>query len=68
MTQVSGSDSRPCLEDLDLPLGKRVRLRRLLYGRGLKNGTLLVLPIDQGLEHGPIDFFPNPPSQSPDFQ
>ncbi len=68
MTQISESDGRPSLENLDLPLGKRVRLRRLLYGRGLKNGTLLVLPIDQGLEHGPIDFFPNPPSQSPDFQ
>jgi len=51
-----------------MPLGKRVRLQRLLYERGLKNGTLLVLPIDQGLEHGPIDFFPNPPSQDPEFQ
>ena len=62
------SVTRPTLDDLDLPLGKRVRLRRLLYGRGMKNGTLLILPIDQGLEHGPIDFFPNPPSQDPDFQ
>ena len=45
-----------------------MRLHRLLYERGLKNGTLLLLPIDQGLEHGPIDFFPNPPSQDPEFQ
>jgi len=60
--------NRPILDDLDVPLGKRVRLQRLLYERGLKNGTLLVLPIDQGLEHGPIDFFPNPPSQDPEFQ
>ncbi len=67
-TSVTGTVGRPVLDDLDLPLGKRVRLRRLLYGRGLKNGTLLILPIDQGLEHGPIDFFPNPPSQDPDFQ
>jgi fructose-bisphosphate aldolase, class I len=65
---VSDPVSRTTLDELDLPLGKRVRLRRLLYGRGLKNGTLLCLPIDQGLEHGPIDFFPNPPSQDPDFQ
>jgi len=68
MSEVPGSDDRHCLDGLDLPLGKRVRLNRLLYGRGLKNGTLLILPIDQGLEHGPIDFFVNPPSQSPDFQ
>ena len=65
---VTASVTRPVLDELDLPLGKRVRLRRLLYGRGLKNGTLLILPIDQGLEHGPIDFFPNPPSQDPDYQ
>ncbi|RMH11363.1 MAG: fructose-bisphosphate aldolase [Gemmatimonadetes bacterium] len=51
-----------------MPLGKRVRLNRLLYERGPKNGTLLILPIDQGLEHGPVDFFPNPASQDPDFQ
>ncbi len=60
--------SRPALDELDMPLGKRVRLRRLLYGRGLKNGTLLALPIDQGLEHGPVDFFPNPPCADPAFQ
>ena len=59
---------RTTLDGLDMALGKRVRLQRLLYQRGLKNGTLLVLPIDQGLEHGPIDFFPNPPSQDPEFQ
>ena len=55
---------RPTLDDMALPLGKRVRLNRLFYGHGLKNGTLLILPIDQGLEHGPIDFFsatPLPP-------
>ncbi len=59
---------RPALDELDLPLGKRVRLHRLLYENGLRNGTLLVLPIDQGLEHGPVDFFPNPPSLDPDYQ
>jgi class I fructose-bisphosphate aldolase len=45
---------------LSLGHGKRVRLWRLLYGYGPANGTLLVLPLDQGLEHGPADFFPNP--------
>ncbi len=60
---------RSTLSDLeDLPLGKRVRLHRMLYEQGLRNGTLLCLPIDQGVEHGPIDFFPNPPSADPDFQ
>ena len=60
--------SRPILSDLDLPLGKRVRLHRLLYEGGVKNGTLLVLPMDQGIEHGPLNFFPNPASGDPDFQ
>lgn len=59
---------RTTLQDLDLPIGKRVRLHRIMYESGLKNGTMMVLPIDQGLEHGPIDFFPNPPSLDPDFQ
>ena len=48
------------LSSLSLSHGKRVRLWRLLYGHGPGNGTLMVLPLDQGLEHGPADFFPNP--------
>ena len=60
--------TRPSLDNLDIDLGKRARLHRILYRHGLKNGTMLALPIDQGLEHGPIDFFPNPPSQDPGFQ
>jgi class I fructose-bisphosphate aldolase len=59
---------RPSLDDMALPLGKRVRLHRLYYEYGLKNGTLMILPIDQGLEHGPIDFFINPDAADPDFQ
>jgi class I fructose-bisphosphate aldolase len=56
------------LSDLDLRLGKRIRLHRLLYKYGPGNGTLLLLPIDQGLEHGPVDFFANPDSVDPGFQ
>ena len=48
--------------------GKRVRLWRLLYAGGPANGTLMVLPLDQGLEHGPSDFFPNPAALDTDFQ
>jgi fructose-bisphosphate aldolase, class I len=48
--------------------GKRTRLRRLLFEFGPGNGTLLFLPIDQGIEHGPRDFFPNPASKDPDYQ
>jgi DhnA family fructose-bisphosphate aldolase class Ia len=44
--------------------GKRARLRRLLFEFGPGNGTLLLLPIDQGIEHGPRDFFPNPASKA----
>ena len=56
------------LTDLDLNIGKRTRLGRLLYQYGPANGRLLILPIDQGLEHGPVDFFPNPDSVDPAFQ
>ena len=57
----------PELKDLDLGLGKRTRLHHLLYKYGNKNGTLRFLPYDQGLEHGPVDFFPNPDSKDPEY-
>ncbi len=68
--EASGANlvTRPNLDDMGLSLGKKARLQRLLYGSGLGNGTLMILPIDQGLEHGPIDFFPNPASADPRFQ
>ena len=56
------------LSNLSLSHGKRTRLRRLLYGHGPANGTLLVLPLDQGLEHGPTDFFPHSPAVDPAYQ
>ena len=56
------------VEDLDLPTGKKARLYRLLYKYGPGNGRLMILPIDQGLEHGPRDFFANPESLNPEFQ
>jgi fructose-bisphosphate aldolase, class I len=59
---------RPTLADLDLSIGKRTRLHKLMYKYGPGNGTLLFLPIDQGLEHGPRDFFVNPDAKDPDFQ
>ena len=59
---------RVTLAALSLPHGKRARLWRLLYGHGPRNGTLMVLPLDQGLEHGPTDFFPNPDALDTDFQ
>jgi len=59
---------RPTLENMGLSVGKKVRLHRMMFEHGLKNGKLLVLPIDQGVEHGPVDFFANPDSKFPDFQ
>jgi fructose-bisphosphate aldolase, class I len=56
------------LSSLSLSQGKRARLWRLLYGHGPANGTLMVLPLDQGLEHGPTDFFPNPAALDTSFQ
>ncbi len=59
---------RPSLNRLGLAPGKRSRLKHLLYDHGPGGGTLLVLPIDQGLEHGPADFFENPEALDPQYQ
>jgi class I fructose-bisphosphate aldolase len=50
-----------------LEVGKRVRLHRMLHRYGLANGTALFLPYDQGLEHGPRDFFANPVAGDPRY-
>jgi len=60
--------ARPTLTEMGLSPGKRTRLKRLLYDHGPGGGTLLILPIDQGLEHGPMDFFANPDSLDPRYQ
>lgn len=65
---MSPPKTRISLDDMNLSMGKKARLQRLLYQYGPGNGTLMFLPIDQGLEHGPMDFFENPPSADPDFQ
>lgn len=67
-SRKKSSVTRPTLDQMGLSLGKKARLHRMMYEHGLKNGTLMILPIDQGLEHGPIDFFPNPASADPEFQ
>jgi class I fructose-bisphosphate aldolase len=59
---------RPLLADLPLSAGKKTRLYRMMYQFGPANGTLLILPIDQGLEHGPRDFLEAPESGDPTFQ
>lgn len=55
--------------DMDcLNAGEKRRLYELMYAHGPGNGKMMFLPIDQGLEHGPKDFFPNPPSANFEFQ
>jgi class I fructose-bisphosphate aldolase len=66
--RTSAAATRFKLDDLHLSQGKKARLHTLLYEHGPANGTLLLLPVDQGLEHGPVDFFSNPPAKDPDFQ
>jgi class I fructose-bisphosphate aldolase len=58
---------RQSLDELGLAVGKRARLHRILFDNGAGNGTALLLPYDQGLEHGPRDFFANPPSGDPRY-
>jgi class I fructose-bisphosphate aldolase len=60
-------NARPELSQLGLSTGKKVRLHRILYQHGLRNGTAIFLPYDQGLEHGPRDFFANPAASDPKY-
>ena len=55
------------ISELGLNAGKKARLHRILYQFGLRNGTALFLPYDQGLEHGPRDFFANPAASDPAY-
>ncbi|HEV7179158.1 MAG TPA: hypothetical protein VGN11_04770 [Candidatus Baltobacteraceae bacterium] len=67
MTTATTAIARPTFDQMNLSTGKRTRLHRLMYEHGPANGTLMILPIDQGLEHGPIDFFDNPDSIDTDW-
>jgi class I fructose-bisphosphate aldolase len=67
-SQATNKSNARSLSALSVGHGKRTRLFNLLYGHGPANGTLMVLPLDQGLEHGPSDFFPNPAALDTDFQ
>jgi fructose-bisphosphate aldolase, class I len=60
-------NARLGLDQLGLSAGKKARLHRILHQHGLRNGTALFLPYDQGLEHGPRDFFPNPGASDPRY-
>jgi fructose-bisphosphate aldolase, class I len=59
--------TRHALERAGLSPGKKTRLHRILYRHGLGNGTAIFLPYDQGLEHGPRDFFANPAAGDPGY-
>lgn len=59
--------TRPAFSELGLSSGKRARIYRMLYKHGLRNGTAMVLPYDQGLEHGPRDFATHPEAGDPAY-
>ncbi len=59
--------TRASLDQLGLNTGKKARLYRILHQHGLGNGTAIFLPYDQGLEHGPRDFFANPAASDPRY-
>jgi class I fructose-bisphosphate aldolase len=61
------TNERPTLDAIGLGAGKRARLHRILFDHGARNGTAMFLPYDQGLEHGPRDFFANPAASSPRY-
>jgi len=64
---ANGPVRRTPIGELGLPTGKKARLQRIIYQFGLKNGTAMFLPYDQGLEHGPRDFLDNPASGDPRY-
>jgi len=61
------SVTRPSLSEIGLNAGKKARLHRILFQHGLRNGTAMFLPYDQGFEHGPRDFFVNPKASDPRY-
>ena len=48
--------------------GEKRHLHELMVAHGPGNGRIMLLPIDQGLEHGPGDFFVSPPAADLEFQ
>jgi fructose-bisphosphate aldolase, class I len=64
---ANGPVRRTPIGELGLSTGKKARLHRIIHQFGLKNGTALFLPYDQGLEHGPRDFFENPAARDPKY-
>ncbi|OGD11111.1 MAG: hypothetical protein A2Y86_07190 [Candidatus Aminicenantes bacterium RBG_13_62_12] len=55
--------------DLDcLGPGEKRRLHEMMIAHGPGNGKIMLLPIDQGLEHGPKDFIDNPPAADLEFE
>src|SRR6266496_6609694 len=67
MLMANGPVRRIPIGELGLSTGKKARLHRIIYQFGLKNGTAMFLPYDQGLEHGPRDFLDNPASGDPRY-
>ncbi|MGE5829642.1 MAG: class I fructose-bisphosphate aldolase [Micromonosporaceae bacterium] len=59
--------TRASLDQLGLSTGKKARLFRILHQHGLGNGTAIFLPYDQGLEHGPRNFFANRAASDPRY-
>ncbi len=58
---------RISLDQIGVGAGKKARLHRIFFRHGLGNGTAIFLPYDQGLEHGPRDFFANPAASDPRY-
>lgn len=67
MTAQLISTRRRSLDEHGLDAGKKARPHRILFQHGHRNGTALFLPYDQGMEHGPRDFFANPRSSEPGY-
>lgn len=61
-------NQRPTYQQIGADAGRKARLAQFMYQHGPGNGTMMVLPIDQGLEHGPIDFLGNADSAHPKYQ
>ncbi len=61
---AKGREKKFSVDNETINQKKRAFLRNI----SLPNGKFMILPIDQGLEHGPSDFLVNPDCGDPEYQ
>ncbi len=67
MTATAATNSRTTYPS-DNPGTKTQLARMMMHGRLAGTGKMVILPVDQGFEHGPArSFQPNPSGYDPEY-